>query len=99
MADFYVSQVRYNSDNSHVAALRVHEVASDGSFSSTTYKDMTRPDVIKLVKTGKVFMTIVKTDGKWKQGSPLQVLEVSTEYLKTKNDKTTKDNLESLPVF
>lgn len=34
---------------------------------------------------------------KWDVGVTLQVFAVETDYLKTKNDKSMRDNLENLP--
>lgn len=97
--NYYVSAVRYNSDDTHIATLRVHPVNTDKTFDPTG-KEMTRPDAVKLVSAGKTFCTIFKdANGKWNAGAKLEIISVSTDYLKTKNDGTTRDNLESLPRF
>ncbi|OWQ77966.1 DUF3892 domain-containing protein [Stenotrophomonas maltophilia] len=99
--DFYVSAVKYNSDSSHIAKLRVHVVDKiSGRFRSDSYNDMTRPEVIELIAGKKTFVTIVKkTDGSWSRGADLEITSVKTDYLKTVRDQSTKDNLENLPTF
>lgn len=95
--DYYVSAVDYNSDDTHISRLNVHKVGSDGKFNSKPI-EMTRPEVIELIKQGKSFSTIVAaSDGGWKLGAKLEIIQVTTDYLKTKSDKSTKDNLENLP--
>jgi hypothetical protein len=94
--DYYVSAVSYNSDKTHIAKLRVHKAAEDGSAESPV--EMSRPQVIELINKGKTFSTIVRgSDKKWTLGAKLEIIQVTTDYLKTKNDKSTKDNLENLP--
>ncbi|MDD2067823.1 DUF3892 domain-containing protein [Pseudomonas putida] len=93
--NYYVSAVEYNSDDSHIAKLRVHEVGSDGKFKPSVI--MTRPQVVELIKKNKTFSTMTKVGGEWKGGAALQVIPVTTDYLKTKKDSTTRDNLENLP--
>ncbi|GEM_PF-544816 len=99
--DFYVSAVKYNSDSSHIAKLRVHAVDHiTGRFKSDTYRDLTRPEVIEMIEGKKTFITIVKkADGSWGRGANLEITSVKTDYLKTVRDQSTKDNLENLPTF
>jgi Protein of unknown function (DUF3892) len=93
--DYYVSAVEYNSDNTHIAKLRVHEMGPGGLKDSV---EMTRPQVVDLIAKKKTFATMTKgADGKWKLGAKLEVIQVTTDYLKTKKDSSTRDNLENLP--
>lgn len=95
--DYYVSAVEYNSDNTHISKVRVHPIDAAGKFNAGG-QEMTRPQVIDLINKKKTFSTITKgADGKWKLGAKLEVMPVTTDYLKTKKDGSTKDNLESLP--
>lgn len=94
--DYYVSATDYNSDGTHIAKLRVHEVGTTGKLKAPV--EMTRPQVIELINKKKTFSTMTMgTDGKWKPGAKLEVIAVTTDYLKTKKDASTRDNLESLP--
>ncbi|WP_423761108.1 DUF3892 domain-containing protein [Burkholderia sp. NLJ2] len=96
--DYYVSAVEYNSDNSHISKLRVHEVGSDGKFKASV--EMTRPQVIELINKKKTFSTMTRgTDGNWKAGAKLEIIPVTTDYLKTERDSSTRDNLENLPLI
>ena len=97
--DYFVSKVRYNSDNTHVSELLIHKVGQDNSFNPDKGQDTTRPKVIEMMKTGSTFATVIKDGTNWSVGAKLEIIEVSTEYLKTKNDRTTRDNLEALPKF
>jgi hypothetical protein len=97
--DYYVSAVKYNSDDTHISMLRVHEVGIEGKFNETG-KELSRHQVVGLISKNKTFSTITKgVDGKWKLGAKLEVVPVTTDYLKTKRDNSTKDNLESLPLI
>lgn len=96
--DYYVSAVEYNSDNTHIAKLRVHEASPDGAKKA--YVEMTRAQVVELIGKKKTFATVTKgTDGNWILGAKLEIIKVTTDYLKTKNDSSTRDNLESLPLI
>lgn len=98
--EYYVSAVSYNSDNTHIAKLRVYAVNKEtGRFNENRFEDLTRPQVIDLIRKNKSFSTILKKDGKWILGAKLEIISVTTDYLKTKNDSSTKDNLESLPTI
>lgn len=96
--NYYVSAVEYNSDNTHIAKLRVHEATASGVKNA--YVEMTRPQVVDLIAKKKTFATMTKgADGNWKLGAKLEVIPVTTDYLKTKKDTSTKDNLENLPLI
>lgn len=94
----YVTVVKFNSDNAHISELKVHEVLEDGS--SKKGEMMTRPEVVRLIKSGKKFKTMfLGNDRKWKSGSELQITSIPMECLKTVKDASTKDNLDNLPLI
>nr|WP_081775280.1 DUF3892 domain-containing protein [Acetobacter persici] len=99
--DYYVSAVKFNSDNTHISKLRVHTVNGDGSFNESKFEELTRPSVVKLIEEGKKFKTIVKksSGSKWTLGSDLEIQSISIKYLKTTKDNSTKDNLDNLPLI
>lgn len=98
--NYYVLNVRYNSDQSHIDRLRVAPVQADKSFNPAALQELSRPQAIDLINKGSKFTTLVKkADKEWLVGAELQILSVATDYLKTKNDKSTRDNLENLPTF
>lgn len=99
-ANYYVSHVRYNSDSTHLQYLKVYEVGANGNFTLSKPIQMTRPEAVSKIKQGSKFTTIVQKDEKtWTKGAQLEIIPVETDYLKTKKDKSTRDNLESLPSF
>lgn len=94
--DYYVSAVEYSSDDSHIAKLKVHPYGPEKTLKPSLI--MTRPEVIELIKKNKIFSTMTKnSNGDWIPGSPLEVIPVTTDYLKTKKDSSTRDNLENVP--
>lgn len=98
--NYYVSHVRYNSDNTHLQHLKVYEVDANGKFTSSKPIQMTRHEAVTEIKQGSKFTTIVQKDEKtWTKGAQLEIIPVETDYLKTKKDKSTRDNLENLPTF
>ena len=59
---------------------------------------MTRPQIVSLIEKKKTFCTIFqKADKSWEEGAKLEVIPVTTNYLKTKKDSSERDNLENLP--
>jgi hypothetical protein len=99
-ANYYVSNVRYNSDETHIQKIKAFEVDAERKFSPSKPIEMTRPEAIEQIKKGSKFTTIVQqADKTWKMGAPLLVFPVETEYLKTQKDSSTRDNLENLPRY
>ncbi|MEB1795941.1 DUF3892 domain-containing protein [Xanthomonas campestris pv. campestris] len=76
--DFFVSAVKYRSDGSHVASLRVHKVdKASGKFGPSSHIDMTRPQVIESFGQMMTFITIVrKADGIWAREAALEIISV-----------------------
>lgn len=95
--DYYVSAVDYNSDESHIAKLRVHQVGADGKLMASVI--MTRSQIVELIKKKKTFSTMTRSGSEWKVGAALEIIPVATDYLKTKKDSSTRDNLENLPTI
>lgn len=96
--DYYVIAVQYNGDDTHIANLKVME--HDGAGKLKPAVEMTRPQVVGLIQSAKTFSTVLKNkEGKLVTGSPLGIFPVTIDYLKTQNDNSTRDNLESMPTF
>ncbi|MFL1515301.1 DUF3892 domain-containing protein [Pseudomonas prosekii] len=96
--DYYVSATDYNREDSHISKLKVHEVSPDGTLKKPVI--MTRPQVVDLIKKQKVFCTMTQNaEGIWKRGAQLEVIQVTTDYLKTHKDASKTDNLENLPTI
>jgi len=97
MAETYgVVAVRYNAGNIHIDKLKAG-VIKDGKLQDP--KEFTRHQVVEAIKLRNKFVTLIKTTEGYNRGAEINVFPVETEYLKTKQDKSTKDNLESLPTF
>lgn len=99
MADKYgVTAVRYNDENTHIDKLKAGLI-KDGMLQAQ--KEFSRTEVVSLVKAKNTFVSLVKkADGSgYSMSAEINVFPVETDYLKTKQDKITKDNLENLPAF
>jgi len=97
-ADYGISAVRYNFEHTHINRVRAHPDNGD-TIGITTEVD--RIDVIKAIRIGTTFVTILKeSDGNWQKGQPVYIIEVNgVEYIKTVDNGEAADNLENLPEF
>ncbi len=97
-ADFGISAVRYNEERTHIEKVLIHEDKGETIGSGAT---KTRGLVVKEIKDGKTYTTILKTDkGEWRKGQDVHIIEVDNEeYLRTDANETGTDNLENLPEF
>ena len=97
-ADYGIYAVRFNALRTHIDRVRAMPDNGD-SFGSSV--EMARTEVIAAIKRGVTFVTIIKgTNGKWNLGSKVFIVTIhGTEYIKTVNDDTAKDNLDNLPEF
>jgi hypothetical protein len=74
----------------------------DNGESLESRDDYPRRSIVKAIDSdGISFVTAFKgNDGKWKKGEDVFVIEIGGDkYIKTKRDRTTKDNLDNLPEF
>jgi hypothetical protein len=96
-ADYLISAVRYDGDNSHIIKVKTHVDTGDGVDKPFEEK---RETVISKLKNGKEYCTIIKKDGNWKRGQMVHIVQVKgNEYIRTDKNETDKDNLGSLPEF
>lgn len=95
-ADYLVSAVRYvNSSKSRISHLMVHD---DNDDQVGTGKICTKECVIENINHGKIYYTIIMSDGRnWKQGEKIIVFK--GKYLKTVQNAIEEDNLGALPEF
>lgn len=99
MAKTYgVYRVRYHAGGSHIDKLEVSQIVGTDLMQK---QEMSRPEVVDQIKNGDKFYTLVQKTGtsKLSRGAEIDVFPVMTDYLKTKADSSTKDNLENLPKF
>lgn len=101
-AHYAVDRVRQGLHPTHIEAIRIREVLSDGSVSATT-SGVSRTWAIQQIEAGYVFKTITETypgSGRWDIGALVQVEIVhGVKYLRTVRNGTPKDNLGNLPSF
>ena len=97
-ADYLISAVRYDSEQSQIEKVRVHEDKGDEVGSAF---ELSRREVIANIKSKKTYITIYKgQDNKWKKGEEVQIIVVDgTEYIRTDRNQKKSDNLENLPEF
>jgi hypothetical protein len=97
-ADYLISAVKYEETNTtrHISQVRVHV---DNGETVETGSVWSRKEVMNKLDNGLTFMTIItNAKGDWAKGaSVFKIEEFGDYYIKTKPDKTKKDNLESLP--
>lgn len=96
MADFCITAVRYNKDQSHIVYVQVREEIPGKVGSPRT---VPRAFVADLIRRGNAaFQTRTKTaDNKWKKGADVHLID--DEFLTTDRNSTKRDNLGSLPEF
>lgn len=98
-ADYGVSEVRYNSNRTHIEKVKVHTITgNDNTVGSAS--EWSRAQVITNIKNGKSFVTILRNYGSWKKGQDVHIVTVNgVEYIRTDQNRRTADNLENLPEF
>lgn len=90
MADYVITKVRYNRDESRIDELLVNDEGT------TTTRVEQRATVISKIP-GKTYRTQPPSGG---LGANVQVVDVNgAKFLRTDANKTAKDNLGNLPKF
>lgn len=96
-ADYGISAVRYNAAHTHIDRVRAHPDNGDTIGAAAEYE---RATIIKAIKDGYTFVTIVSSGGNWQKGQPVHIIKVNgVEYIKTVDNGQARDNLENLPEF
>jgi len=94
-ADYLISAVQYNQEGTHIVKVRTHTDEGDTVGTAT---EMSRSRVAELIASGKSFCTITKSpSGKWNRGALVRIVTVETQYIRTRADAVTADNLGDLP--
>lgn len=96
--DYAIVGVRYSACGSHIDVLRIRPY-SGGSLGAV--QEQSRTWVVQQIGKNKTFCTATynATTAKWTLGANVDVVSVATDYLKTRADKSERDNLENLPPF
>jgi hypothetical protein len=97
-ADYLISKVRYDSDETEIIKVKSHEDKGDKVGSSF---EETRDEVVENLNEGTSYCTIFKNDeGKWEKGEDVHPVTVEGEtYIRTDRNQTAEDNLGNLPTF
>lgn len=97
-ADYLISKVRYNDNHTHITDVYVHLDNGDTVGAGNSEK---RQWVISKIDLGYTFYTIFKDDnGKWSKGQKVIKDRVNgVDYITTRPNGTSKDNLENLPEY
>lgn len=96
--DYLVIGVRMDADNQHINQLKVKPFTASDKVGNDAV--MSRPEVVKMIDAGKDFYSgTLSANGEWNMGTQVQVISVTTKFLKTKADQSLRDNLENLPKF
>lgn len=96
--DYLVIGVRMDADNQHINQLKVKPFTASDKVGDDAV--MSRPEAVKMIDAGKSFYSgTLGADRKWNIGAQVQVISVTTKFLKTKADPSSRDNLENLPKF
>jgi hypothetical protein len=97
-ADYLISQVQYNTAETHIVKVLSHIDNGDSVGAGT---EETRQTVVTRLNSGSTYMTITMgKDQKWHKGAAVEIITIDdVKYIKTVADNTKKDNLGSLPRF
>lgn len=96
-ADYGISAVRYNAAHTHIDRVRAHPDYGDTIGPAQEFE---RATIVKAIKDGDTFVTIISSGGNWQKGQPVYVIKVNgIEYIKTVDNRQAHDNLENLPEF
>ena len=97
-ADLLISAVRYNADKTRIEGVRVRKDLGDKIGPAN---ESTRAAVVKNIKNGVSYMTILKgKDGKWNKGQEVHIIKVKNEeFIRTDKNAVASDNLGNLPEF
>jgi len=81
-AEYYVEKVKYSRDHSHIVWVLVRQ-DKDGKLQPG--KNMLRKTMLGLIKTGKQFMTIYRTEeGKYRKGEKVTLIQVKgVDFMRT----------------
>lgn len=66
-ADYGISEVRYNAAHTHIDRVRIRK-DKDTTFGEP--EEHQRTAIVKAIKDGVTFVTIMSADGKWQKGQP-----------------------------
>lgn len=93
-AHYAITCVVHDPNQAHIESVRVHP-AIDPDAPGVI---MNRNQVVELMMQGKIFKTVFRENGKWKDGASVERYRWGNEiYLQTEPNWTPRDNLTKLP--
>ena len=97
MADFCITQVRYNEAREHIVFVHVRE--EKGGDNVGAPRTVSRHFIADLIRLGKAsFQTRTEgRNGNWIKGASVVVYD--KKFLTTEGNRTQRDNLGELPEF
>ena len=97
-ADYLISAVRYNKEETHIEKVKVHVDNGDSVGVGNTWD---RKKVVEKIEDKKTFVTITKnSSGKRNKGDNVGIVKVNNiKYIRTDGNSKDSDNLGSLPEF
>ena len=96
-ADYCISAVSYTEDPKHISKAKVHKDKGEEIGTGETWN---RSQIVSSIESGDSFITIYKSDNKWKRGNDVHIIEVKgKKYIRTDRNATEEDNLGDLPEF
>jgi hypothetical protein len=98
LADYYITEVRYNPEHAHIVKVKLHP---DSSGTVGSEYEWTRTDVVNALQNSKSFITILKNGTtQWRKGEDVRVVTINgTKYIRTDANSKDSDNLGNLPEF
>lgn len=97
MADYGVTDVKYNSIDKYIEWVKVGKFAGN-SFGMR--ENWLRTKLISELERGKTFITVLKHGDRLKKGAEIHIVNVNgKKYIRTDNDNTASDNLKDVPEF
>ncbi|UVL65023.1 DUF3892 domain-containing protein [Pseudomonas sp. B21-031] len=97
MADFCITEVKYDSDHERIEWVKVRE--DKGDNAPGPWRVTHRAFIVDLIRLGKASFQTRTQDryGNWKKGAKIEVY--GDKFLTTEGNRTEKDNLGELPEF
>jgi len=96
-ADYLICAVKYNQDRSLITEMKLLEDKEDGVGEEMV---VTRATVADKIKKRKKYMTVFSSGSNWQQGNEVRVFIVDGNYyVRSDNNKVSRDNLGPLPEF
>lgn len=89
--NFCITGVKYDSEETLIGIVKIHQNL-DGEMSEAYY--WFRESVLNYIKAGYSIWTAHEENGQWQKGEQVIIDTVNeTEFIKTNQDDTPKDNL------